>query len=219
MNIDDLELNLYLYNPSDKEDIQKLINSYPEFSVELANLEKDRERLIQYIIIFYDKNSEVKNRIKDLFQRKASVAQMVGFRLDKNGKFKETIKECLLGQNDSFNSMCIKYMMLFNNPDIAMLEVMTDLYAKELAKSLKTTPKTPSKDVKETLANIDQLNKQINIKTESIFGGQEPRKLEEKLYYYMEQERLRLSPEDIARKIQDGERITNIDPYNLYDEA
>jgi len=218
MNIEDVDGKLYLYDPTDKEQIQKLIDSFPEFSVELPSLERDRERLIQYVILMYDQNSQAKILIKDLFQRKALVAKMVGFRVGTDKKFKEAVKECLLGQNDIFNTMCIKYKLLYNDPDVAMLEVINELYANELAKSLKITQKSSSKDVKDTLDNIDKLNKQIKDKTKLIFGGQEPRKLEEKLYYFMEQERLQLSPEDIARKMADGKNITNYDLYNLYSE-
>jgi hypothetical protein len=92
MNYEDIDGTLYLYDPTDKEQIQKLIDSYPEFSVELPSLEKDRERLIQYVILMYDQNSQAKVLIKDLFQRKALVAKMVGFRVGSDKKFKKQIK-------------------------------------------------------------------------------------------------------------------------------
>lgn len=216
MVLDDVNEKLYLYNPKSKDSIQALIESYPEFSEDLGKLEKDKEKIAKFIILFYDMNSDLRGLVPDFWNRKRICAELVGFKLNDNKVFPKEVKDFLIGENEEINGMIIRYLLLFNNPDYVELEVATDMYNKQARQALKQKLSASATSVKNINQNLTDLNKKIKIATEAVFGGKESSKLEEKLYEYMQKDRLKLRPEDIAIKHDGDSELSEADEYQLF---
>ena len=75
-----------------------------------------------------------------------------------------------------------------------------------------------SKDYKDTIANIKQLQNEITRLTDIIFGGHEVVNMRMALYKGIEKERVKLRPEDIAKVIENKDKLTEIigNPYGDY---
>lgn len=204
MKLYDLDLTNYLYNPTDNKALRRLINRFEEFQQDAGiNISK----IIVYIILMYDLNSELRRIYADYFTRKREAAIMAGFNINRHGRFSESIEEMLLGENDKVNDMIVRYAMLFNNPDYISLVAYTEMLIKETKISL---GKEYNKD---TINNITKLNKEIKILMINIFGGSPHRNLIKALYRTMEREKLRYRPELIAKDIVDKKLDL---PINIY---
>jgi ATP-dependent protease Clp ATPase subunit len=216
MTLDDINEKLYLYNPKSPESIQALIDTYPEFSENLDKLEKHKNKVAKFIIIFYDMNSDLRGLIPDFWNRKKICAELVGFKVNENGVFPKDIKEFLIGENENVNAMIVRYLLLFNNPDYVELEVATDMYNKQARQALKQKIGATPGTIKDINKNLTDLNKKIKETTESVFGGKESSKLEEMLYAFMQRERLKLRPEDIAINSGKDSELDEVDIYGVF---
>lgn len=218
MIIDDVNEKLYLCNPKSELAIESLIDSYPELREELDILESQRVKVIKFIILFYDLNSDVKNYVPEFWERKRICATLAGFKLKDGKKYSKHVKNFLIGSNIVVNGMIIRYLLLFNNPDYIELQVASDMYQKQALKAMKLGISAGADSVKKTNENLTILNKKIKETTILVFGGKESSELEEKLYFEMQRNRLELRPEDIANVDKDGNKLKDYDKYNLFQD-
>lgn len=216
MNLDDVNEKLYLCNPKDDLAIESLIDSYPELKENLDILEGQRIKIIRFIILFYDLNSDMKNYVPDFWERKRICANLAGFKLKDGKKYSKHVKDFLIGSNDIVNGMIIRYLLLFNNPDYIELKVATDMYQKQALKAMKLGVSAGLDTVKKINENLTNLNNKIKETTVLVFGGKESSKLEEKLYSEMERSRLEYRPEDIANVDAEGNKLKDYDKYGLF---
>lgn len=216
MILDDVNENLYLCNPKDDAAIGALIDSYPEFQEDLDILESQKIKVIRFIILFYDLNNDVKDRITDFWKRKSVCANFAGFQLGHGKKYSKHVKDFLIGANDVVNSMIIRYLLLFNNPDYIELQVATDMYNKQALKAMRLGISAGASSVKDINDNLTKLNKKIKDTTILVFGGKESSQLEERLYLQMQKDRLKYRPEDVASVDSKGNKLKDYDIYGLF---
>jgi len=204
MLLSDLDTSGYLYNPLDSKDIRYLISTHQEFQKEIKiNLSK----VVVYIILMYDLNTELRRVYADYFTRKRQAAIMAGFNINKNGRFVKAIEDMLIGNDQVVNNMVVRYAMLFNNPDYLSLVAYTEMLVREAEASLS------EKYDGNTINNIIKLNKEIKILMTNIFGGDPSKNLIKALYRTMEREKLRYRPEAVAEDIKDEKLDIDARPY------
>lgn len=222
MDIKDLSLESFAYNPDDNKAVDELISSYDEFQLDLGSeyMNSNRRRAIKYIILMYDPNSELKQSYNDLYHRKSVAAQLAGFPIKKRTKsFDETVEDALIGTNEEFNTMCVRYMMLFNDPDRVHLMVLEELIRKQTEASMAMGVGAPPSDYKNLTQTLNNTNEQYKSKLRDVFGGDESREMKRKLYEYLTKEKLgMLLPENAASSNIRGEQVVNIDPYKIYEK-
>ena len=167
-----------LYPPFDPGTVGKL-EAYPEFQFKI----KDKPKIIAYLILVYDRNSELFVMHADnLYLRKKEAALVVGFTLDENKKFTKHVEEVLVGENEEFNLAQFRYARFFGIPDLPVLIKNIEMLDYEMSAKLPSDPGKRDKvrsNIKNLLLDIDQLEQRI-------FTGKESEAARESLYRLIE---------------------------------
>jgi hypothetical protein len=181
-----------LYDPFDKQTVSKL-EGFPEFQFEV----KDKAKVIAYLILVYDRNSDLFLMHSDnLYMRKKEAALRVGFKLDVKKHFEEWVEQILTGENEQFNLAQFRYVRFHGIPDLPVLIKYLEMLDAEMAGVL---PSDPLKR-KYVMTNIEELHKKIDDYEQKIFTGKESERARESLYSLIEKIRVP-RPEYIAQDI------------------
>jgi len=182
------------YPPFNKKTIERL-NEFSEFK---NFRHKEKENLIYYLILVYDRNSDLFLIHSDnLYLRKKEAAIKVGFKLDKEKHFEADIEAVLVGENEHFNLCVFRYVRMSGVPDLPVLIKYIEMLDHEMAAPLPDKPKERA-DVRN---NIDVLLKKVEELEIKIFTGRESEAARESLYRLIE--RIRVPrPENIADDIE-----------------
>lgn len=203
MALQDYNFEDYLIDPTLPDDeLIARFDQYDEFKTPLGK-ELPLYKVIRYIILMYDMYTEMGQIFPDIFLRKREVAQLAGFEMKKKAgikKFHPDVSQFLVNKNQFTTQMILRYVRMFNNPDyITYVSYWTMLTDQVLA----SMDPGDAQDVGRIRKNIQDLNRDISVLTTSIFKGDSSRELIKSLYASMEEEQLRLRPEDIANDIKD----------------
>jgi len=198
--IHDYDYENHLVDPTlpDEELIEKM-EKFPEFKRPL-DAPLDKAKVIRYIILFYDMAEELSQSHPDLMARKLYAADVAGFeRVDR--KFSDEVAEMLIGGNANVNRMIVRYVQLFPEPEYPSYIAYQSMLMQQMAAAMGSSD---PKIIKEIRQNITDLNKQISALAEKIFRGETTASLIKALYSSMQETKLGVRPEDIARAIKDG---------------
>lgn len=194
MDINKLDRSKFLFDPFDPQLTEKLAK-HKEFSKPINRI--NRLKLLQYIIFMYDKNNdEVRAELPYYPQRKYEVAKSVG--LIGERKASPGVEDMLVGKNEIINGMIIRYLTLFNDPNLLMLASYYQIYI-DLNKQAFS-----GQFNKDTIVSLDKVNATIRQLTEDVFGGKDETELRAELYKSIEEQALGIRPEEMAEKIQSG---------------
>jgi len=158
----------------------------------------ENNKLMVYILLMYDKNSPYRTKYSDPLKRKVEIAHDAGFELIEGGIFEAPVEDFLRGRNAIVNRKISAYVRLHRSYKYAFQVMIESSYYNLMEEILGGEMKNFSKarDLKDELENnlLELLNQDNN----PI--------LKDEILRYMEAERLALRPEDIAKKLQDGEK-------------
>lgn len=212
MEIKEINVSKLLFNPADKDFISKL-KVYEEFNGDYHGL--DEKKVLTYIVLLYDFNSDLKTIITRLWPRKYEAAIIAGFKLVKQKNknvFQKEVEEMIMGKYESINAMITRYLFLFDNP--SYIAQMANMEILEKLSMCAHEPQGKPSDYNTIAETIEKLRTRISELDKQIFGGEDElfnvRKL---LYAKIEKDRLLLTPEDIADKKINKEEVVDINPY------
>lgn len=202
MNFNKLNYAKFLYDPSDPDLLAKL-SRHKEFAAKVPN----KRKVVQYIILMYDKNNdEIRAEYPFYPQRKMEVARCVG--LVEGGKAPKVVEDILIGKNEDVNAMIVRYLTLFNDPDLLLLSAYYSIYINLNKAAYKGEIDKP------TIANLETVNRAIKDLTDGLFGGKDETELRQELYKSIEEQSLGIRPEEIAEALQSGkEPLKGFNPY------
>ena len=204
MELHEIDTSGYLYDPKDKDSYQKLLK-FKEFQEEIT-LNKDK--LMQYIILMYDMdNEDVRTEYPFYPQRKREVCRIV--KLTRGAKMGEGLENMLIGLVPEVNAMIVKYLSLFNKPEVIMLSAYWEIFI-ELSKR-----QFSGQFDKNQVDYIKKLKEDIDALTEGIFRGKDETELRAELYKSLKDQTLGIKPEEIAEKISKGE--DPLGDFNAYE--
>jgi hypothetical protein len=166
------------------------LNLYDEFSERLSNL--DRNKIIKYICCVYDKNSPYKVKYKDITTRKVQAIMDAGYPLE-NGVFDKEVEDVLQGRNPKVADMVIAFVKLHCDLGYSHVVLLESMYYKTmkdvmLGQSAKILELQKTKEAYEAAMN-------------DILEHDKDKGLARSLYKSINSDKLRLSPEDIAKDI------------------
>tara|TARA_R110000868_G_scaffold360225_1_gene622260 strand:- start:2941 stop:3600 length:660 start_codon:yes stop_codon:yes gene_type:complete len=93
----------------------------------------DRDILIRYIVLCYDRESPILKRFMQEEQlRKTTAATYAGWKPDKDGLFNEDVDDMMKGLNKEANNMIIDFVRLYNDPEWALLIIGLESYFTKL---------------------------------------------------------------------------------------
>ena len=202
MQFTKLNFSKFLYDPSDPDLLGRL-SRHKEFDSKVTN----KRKVVQYIILMYDKNNdEIREEYPFYPQRKMEVARCVG--LIEGNKATKGVEDILIGKNEDVNAMVIRYLTLFNDPDLLMLSALYEINI--------NLNKAAYRGIidKNIITNLDIVNLKIKDLTEGLFGGKDETELRQELYKSIEEQSLGIRPEEIAEVLQSGkEPLKGFTPY------
>ena len=211
--MDKIDYTGCIINPEKKEDIERLKANYDEFLYENNVLTPD-DKIIKYIVLNYDMNSPLRGLYTNFYERKNKAAVLAGFIKSDKRRYPEEVEDVLIGMNDEVNSMIVRYIIMHGSPDITAYVAYNQILESELKKSL-SADSYESKDLKATRDNINAVTKELNELHYKIFGGTEGQKLKDQLYKTLEDDRLRIRPEHIAKDLASDKYEVDVDPYDI----
>lgn len=131
-----------------------LLHDNEEFSADLKGGNTDRNKIIRYVILMYDKNSPFITKYDDIIKRKKEVARFVGFTLSKKGVFKKAVVEIFKCENIEVNCMIIRYCRLQHSIRWTLLVAMNEDFYEDMNKMLSDKSKNQGA-YKSTLDNLE----------------------------------------------------------------
>lgn len=194
----------YYYDPT-ADDLDQQLSKYDEFN---ENYELDKTMVNRYIVLMFDMNTSLRLDVRDFWERKRIAAQIAGFKFRPRVKeFEEPVESMLLGNNAAVNNAITKYIMLFGLPEYASLVIFQTMLVFEVQKTLRGTYNN------NTSKNVDYIHKRISELTDLLYGGKEAINAKKALYSKIEKDRRAEKPEDIIKRINDGDDLSDMNPY------
>lgn len=162
----------------------------------------DNNKLMQYIFCMYDKNSPYRKKYSDALKRKIEIAHDVEFQEEGGGIFVSPVEDLLKGKNRIVNQKIVEYVRLHRNFKYAFLVSIEASYYTMMVEVMGGSVKQVS-DMKGIQLELEDTMLDILNQDNNPY-------LKEEILRYMEDERLQLRPEDIAKKLQAGETPISI---------
>ena len=162
----------------------------------------DDNKVLLYVLCMYDKNSPYRKKYNDVLKRKIEVAHDCGFETTEGGNFAPPIEDFLKGKNEKVNKKICAYVRMHRNYKYAYLVAMDESYYTLMLQIIGGETKKIA-DAKSAQEELEQtLLEMLNEDTNPY--------LKDEMLRYMENERLALRPEDIAKAVQEGKSPISI---------
>lgn len=162
----------------------------------------DNNKLMQYILCMYDKNSPYRKKYSDVLKRKVEIAHDVEFKDIGGGIFESPIEDLLKGKNRVVNRKIVEYVRLHRNFKYAFLVSIEASYFTLMVDIMGGETKRIS-DARSIQMELEDTMMEIINQDNNPY-------LRDEILRYMEDERLKLRPEDMAKKHQNGETPINV---------
>lgn len=158
----------------------------------------DNDKVNRYVLLLYDQKSPYRTKYHDILKRKVEVAHDLEFKILEDGKFESPIEAILMGKNEIVNKKIVQFVRMHRSFKYTYLVSIESAYYNLMLEILggDTRNISKAKDMRDDLEDslLELLNQDSNPY------------LKDEVLRYMETERLALRPEDIAKKLQNGEK-------------
>ena len=203
----DKEFNQMMYSPTRVPEGESVLKIYKDLSKHRAfKLDPgegiDNDKLMKYIFCMYDKNSPYRKKYSDALKRKIEVAHDVGFEDIGGGIFEAPIEDFLRGKNRIVNTKIVEYVRLHRNFKYAFLVSIEASYYNIMVDIMGGATKQ--------IVDARNIQTELEDTLMEILNQDNNPYLKDEILRYMEDERLQLRPEDIAKKLQAGEAPVSI---------
>ena len=159
----------------------------------------------------YGRQSPLVKEIPELMVRKGEGAVLAGYGTDEDGRFEERVDDFLLGKDKDVNNLVVVYVSRFADPHYIMLVASWNLLLDNTRKLLS------GRQTKDTYATVKQITADIEDLTRTVFSASEQEEaleLKKALYARVENDRLKLNPENIVKYVeQHGDLPKGFNPY------
>jgi len=203
----DKEFQSMLFNPIRVPDGENILKVYKDLGkIRAFKLDPGEgianNKLLKWIFCVYDKQSPYRKKFTDILKRKVEAAHDVGFEDIGGGVFTDPVEDFLKGRNRVVNMKIVEFVRLHRSYKFSYQITVEAAYYNLMLEILGGDTKniTKARELKDELE--DNLIELLNQDTNSL--------LKDEILRYMENERLQLRPEDIAKKLQDGEAPISI---------
>jgi len=158
----------------------------------------DNNKVDLYVLLLYDKGSPYRKKYTDILKRKIEVVHDVGFEINPDGTFESVVEDFLRGKNLVVNKKIVAFVRMHRNYNFSYQVSVETAYANLMLE----IQGGETKSLKSLADMRDDLERNL---TEMLGQDNNPY-LKDEMLRYMEESRLELRPEDIARKAQNGEK-------------
>lgn len=190
------DINTHKYTEGDYLKIFPDLKLYEEFSAPLVE-PMDRNQIIAWICLVYDRESPFRKKYSELDERKFRSAREVGFELTTQGKFDDYLIEIFNGQNQAINEMIVAYCKLHASTGYSYYVMLEALFFNNLKLAVSGTD-----DNKMKMSELKSIQSEMAIAQRELLGNDNNKSLEKTLYRRINREKIDYSPEAMALKIK-----------------
>lgn len=191
-------LRLKIHELSDTDDVYKafpILKQYPEFTPEDLPNNINRQALIKYVILAFDKRSPIKMKYSDPIEQRVVAAKIAGFELNKDGTFHRNYEMVLKSEFFQVNMMILTYLFIQGENDFLTLIA----YEQSLLLQTQSLLDTSSGiDAKNIIQNINTLRQAIDNLKRDLIEVENDTLLKADLFTYSNSKRLKIKPEDYS---------------------
>lgn len=137
---------------------------------------------------------------EDVNRMKACAAQLAGFKKNESQRFSLLVEDVFVCKNPDVNKMIVKYAILSRSTLYVQYVVLSEVYQKE-SQNLLSGEKTKIDDFQKIGEKLEE------VRTELLNQDNNAR-LENSFVEFYIKDKLELKPEDIAKKIANGELVS-----------
>lgn len=213
------------------DEINKMFGN-PEFVLNAENY-GGLDRVLKYICFMYDMRTPLR-KITSYPSRKKKAMQLSGYTFDEDGNIQESLgvkakgrpkkegnedeemiaratknrspfKDVMTGKSVLVNRMIVLYLRRFRNHEYAYLVAMEEAYFRNMEKIM-FSDNTSTED-KNSLILIESIKSKIDSAYQDVFLHKPDSAHVEEVFMVIEEEKMGISPEDIARRLTSGEYI------------
>lgn len=192
------------------------------------------DKILRYICFMYDIRTPLR-KITSYPARKKKAMQLAGYLFDKDGQIQESLgtkvskrgkkktnedfdpmpsskgtsfKDVMTGKSVFVNRMIVLYLRRFRNHEYAYLVAMEEAYFRNMEKIM-FSDNTSTED-KNSLLLIENVKSRIDSAYQDVFLHKPDSQHVEEIFMVIEEEKMGISPEDMARRLAQGEYIRTI---------
>lgn len=154
--------------------------------------------VMKYILLMYDFHSPYRKKYNDVLKRKLEVARDCAFEIETGGGFISVVEDFLRGKNNIVNQKIVQYVILHRSYKYAYQISVETAYFNLMLEI--QSGETDSKSITKLGELRDELENNL---TELLNQDTNPY-VRDELLRHIEDERLELRPEDIAKAMQEG---------------
>jgi hypothetical protein len=157
----------------------------------------DNDKVNRYVLLLYDQKSPYRVKYPDVLKRKVEVAHDLEFPITEEGNFESVIEDMLRGKNEIVNRKIVQFVRMHRNFKYSYLVSIESAYYNLMLEIIggETRNISKAKDMRDDLE--ESLHELLNQDSNPY--------LKDAVLRFVEEERLALRPEDIAKKLQSGE--------------
>jgi hypothetical protein len=202
----ELDCSRMLVNVSKLKPSQDIKKAHPEIfanHIEFALVPDglNSQYLFRYLCLVYDKNSPLREMFpEDINRMKSTAAQLSGFKKNDSGRFNTVMEEIFVCRNHDINKMIVKYSILSRSTMYVQYVVLSEVYQKESLNLLS--------GAKTKIDDFQKIGSELEIVRTEILNQDNNARLEASFVEFYIKDKLELRPEDIAKKIRNGELVS-----------
>ncbi len=166
---------------------------YSEFSKPIPK-NIDRNKLIKWIVYVYDKHSPYRDKYKNVTQRKVQAMLDVGYDIE-GDRFAFEVEDILQGKNTNVCDMIISYIKLHCDAEYSHLILLEAMYFQIYAEVLKGTT--------QKIVELEKTKEAYSNAIHTVMMNDKDKGLLEALYKSINNDKVKLRPEDIAKSIRE----------------
>ena len=211
MNIRDISTKGMMIDP---KDVKATSRFYELIGHKGVKLNVDIDCFVRYVLLMYDSNSPLIASVDDYWERKMNALEAGGFKV-KNDWLEDSVEKIALGENEQANDLIIDFLIAVAKPQWTYIVFLNESLVRYTRQSVKTEKISPS-DVTAAAGLYSKLGEAVKDWLYAKNDRDETTTFRERLYYRVSKELMKIRPEDYAKKISNGSRLDEDNPYGKY---
>jgi hypothetical protein len=202
----EIEFRQMMFNPAKVPDDTPILKVYKEL-VRHPIFKKspgpglNNDRVLRYILCMYDKYTPYRSKFPDVLKRKIEIAHDVGFLTIEGGIFEEPVEDFLKGKNRMVNQKIVEYIRMHRNFKYTFLVGIENSYYNIMLEVMRGNTKR--------IADLRDIQQELEATMIEMLNEDDNPYMREAVLRYIEEERLRLRPEDVAKKAREDEQVVD----------
>ena len=205
MNLTELNLQGFVFDPSKKDLVEKLEAVSDYFK---ADIKINKRKYFIYLSLLYDPKSEIRRTIVSLPQLKVTCALIAGFELHQpENKFTEDVENAMIGVDLVAARMASEFCIIVQGMNMTLYTFYSRIFVELIALSHKTDK------LKDMVTLISKVKAEAEKMEDKILGTDETVAFRKSLYLSSKSVSLGLQIEDIISRIEKGDDLADLNPF------